>query len=173
MENPVRTCGLGLKGIKMCVWRRLYSVGTCDFRGDITSLSAKANWEFVKVNSPHESGWDSPRVMWFVLYVAHTFLTLSVSRWNPLYLNIPENFLIPQSTECSPHRSVVFQPHFHANVRFSGCHIARSAERASCAISVGFSRTGFDASGRFLWEIINHPKFILKELSAYQTRLAS
>jgi len=33
--------------------------------------------------------------------------------------------------------------------------------------------TGLDASGQFIWEIINHPEFIIKELSSYQTRLAS
>jgi hypothetical protein len=91
------------------------------------------------------------------------FLFLYKTITDTLYLNIPENFLIPQSTECSPQRNVVFQPdsalpHFQVNVRFSGCRIPRSAERASCAISVVFSFTGFDASGRFLWEIINHPK---------------
>lgn len=144
MGNPVRTCGLGLKEIKMC--SKKIVIWTCDFSGDFTSVSVKANREFRKVSSPRHSGWDSPKVTWLVLDVAHTFLTLSLFLCNTitgtLYLDIPENLLTPQSIECSPHRNVVSQqdstlPHFLANVRYFGCHIPRSAERTSCAIFRG------------------------------------
>jgi len=71
---------------------------------------------------------------WRLLFLCETIT-------GTLYLNIPESFLIPQSTKCSLHRNVVFQqdntlPHFHAKVRFAGCQIPRSAERTSCTISV-------------------------------------
>jgi hypothetical protein len=55
-----------------------------------------------------------------------TSLVFSVSLWNHLWYSVPRhsrNFLMPQSTECSPHINVVFQqesspPHFHLNVGY-------------------------------------------------------
>jgi hypothetical protein len=70
--------------------------------------------------------YDSPKVSVFFalsctkIYGPFYFVENTIT--GIVYLDMPENFLILQITEDSPHRNLVFQqdgalPHFHADVR--------------------------------------------------------